>query len=35
MNLKEQEYMLALGRTGSLTGAAQQLCITQPTLSVF
>lgn len=35
MNLKEQEYMLALGRTRSLTRAAQELCITQPTLSVF
>lgn len=35
MNLKEQEYMLALGRHGSLTGAAQELWITQPTLSVF
>ena len=35
MNTREQEYMLALDRTRSITRAAEQLHVTQPTLSLF
>lgn len=32
MNIKEQEYMLALDKTRSITRAAEFLHVTQPTL---
>lgn len=35
MNTREQEYMLALDKTRSITRAAEQLHVTQPTLSLF
>lgn len=35
MDLKEQEYVVALARHGSITKAAEELFITQPTLSIF
>lgn len=35
MNIKEQEYMLALDKTRSITRAAEFLHVTQPTLSIF
>lgn len=35
MNTREQEYMLALDKTCSITRAAEQLHVTQPTLSLF
>ena len=35
MNLREQEYMLAIGRRGSIKKAAEDLNISAPTLSVF
>ncbi len=35
MDLREQEYVVALARHGSITKAADELFITQPTLSIF
>lgn len=35
MDLKEQEYVVAIARHGSITKAAEELFITQPTLSIF
>lgn len=35
MDLKEQEYVVALARHRSITKAAEELFITQPTLSIF
>lgn len=35
MNTREQEYMLALDKTRSITRASEQLHVTQPTLSLF
>lgn len=35
MDLREQEYVVALARHGSITKAAEELYITQPTLSIF
>lgn len=35
MNLKEQEYVAALARHGNITKAADELCISQPTLSIY
>lgn len=35
MDLKEQEYVTALAKYGSITKAADSLYITQPTLSIF
>ena len=35
MDLKEQEYVVALAEYGSITRAAEALFISQPTLSIF
>ncbi len=35
MNLREQKYVSTLAQTGSITGAAKILGISQPTLSIF
>lgn len=35
MDLKEQEYITAIAKYGSITKAAEELFITQPTLSIF
>lgn len=35
MDLKEQEYVMAIARHRSITKAAEELFITQPTLSIF
>lgn len=35
MDLKEQEYVVAIAKHGSITKAADELFITQPTLSIF
>lgn len=35
MNLREQRYVTAIGRHGSIKKAAKELCISSPTLSIF
>lgn len=35
MDLREQEYVVALARHQSITKAAEELYISQPTLSIF
>ncbi len=35
MDLREQEYVVALAKHGSVTQAAQELYVSQPTLSIF
>ena len=35
MDLREQEYVVALAKHKSITKAAEELFITQPTLSIF
>ncbi len=35
MNLKEQEYVCALGENGTITAAAKELFISQPALSIY
>lgn len=35
MNLREQRYVLAIGKHGSIKEAAKELCVSPPTLSIF